>query len=195
MHSNIYRFCVFLHQGTVERQFYWQHRGISFLGTPFVLGEIRKMDCQFGQHYYKEKKSKSTRVCVQGTRKMGCKAHIVIREHILYPEFNVPVENLTDWKLRMMRADKLKSLWDAVTSGESIKSISRYHISLPTEEAHHQTHQTGGMHGMAQRMHPKLAQKIRELMSDGITEVPTVYQMLRHYVNNDLCKEDKPSCN
>ena len=66
-------------------------------------------------------------------------------------------------------------------------------VFLPTKEAHHQTHQTGGMHGMAQRMHPKLAQKIRELVSDGITKVPTVYQMLRHYVNNDLGKEDKPS--
>ena len=71
-----------------------------------------------------------------------------------------------------------------------IKTTTRYYVSLPTEEAHHQAHQTGAMHGMAQRMHPKLAQKIR----DGITEVPTVYQMLRHYVNNELCKEDKPSC-
>ena len=25
-------------------------------------------------------------------------------------------------------------------------------------------------------------------------QVPTVCQMLRHYVNNDLCKEEKPSC-
>ena len=47
---------------------------------------------------------------------------------------------------------------------------------------------------MEQRMHPRLAQKIRELVSDGITEVPIVCQMLRHYVNNELCKEDRPSC-
>ena len=108
------------------------------------------MDCQFGQHYYKEMKQKSTRVCVQGTRKMGCKAHIVIREYILYPEFNVPVENLTDWKLRMIREEKLKSLQNAVTSGAGIKTTTRYYVSLPTEEAHYQTHQTGGMHSMVQ---------------------------------------------
>ena len=83
---------------------------------------------------------------------MGCKAHIVIREYILYPEFNIPVENLTNWKLRMIREDleKLKSLQNAVTSGAGIKTTTRYYVSLPTEEAHHQTHQTGGMHSMAQ---------------------------------------------
>lgn len=43
-------------KGTVERQFFWQHRGVSFSGTPFILGETRKMDCQFGQCYYQEKK-------------------------------------------------------------------------------------------------------------------------------------------
>lgn len=48
---------------------------------------------------------------------------------------------------------------------------------------------------MAQRMHPKLAKKIRELVSDGITEVPIMHQMLCHYVSNDLCKEGKPFCN
>ena len=124
---------------------------------------------------------------------MGCKARIIIREYIPYPDFSVSEENLTNWKLRMMRQEKLKS-WNAATSGKDIKTTTKYYVSLPTEEAHHQTHQTEGIHGVAQGMHPKLAQKIRKLVSDGITELPTVYQMLQHYVNNDLCKEDKPSC-
>ena len=93
-----------------------------------------------------------------------------------------------------MREEKLKALQMAITSGKDIKTTKKYYISLPAEEAHHQTHQTGGMHGMAQRMYPRVTQKIRELVSDGITEVPIVCQMLRHYVNNELCKEDRPSC-
>ena len=159
-----------------------------------MLEEIRKIDCQFGQQYYKDKKQKSTRVCVQGTRKIGCKAHVVTREYILYPEFNVAEDNLSGWKLRKIREEKLKALRNTIASGEAIKTVRKYYISLPTAEAHHQTHQTGGMHGMAQRMHPRVAQKIRELVLDGITEVPTVCQMLRHCVNNDLRKEEKPSC-
>ena len=34
---------------------------------------------------------------------------------------------------------------------------------------------------MAQKVHPK------------ITEVSTVSHMVRHHVNNDLCKDDKPT--
>ena len=116
------------------------------------------------------------------------------REYILYPDFSVNEDNLTAWKLRMMREERLNSLRKAIASGEGIKTTRKYHISLPAEEVHHQTHQTEGMHGMAQRIHPQVAQKIKELVSEGITEVPTVSQMLRHYVNNDLCKEEKPSC-
>ena len=59
----------------------------------------------------------------------------------------------------MMREAKLALLWEAIASGESVKATRKYYISLPTEEAHHQMHQTGGMHGMAQRIHPKVAQK------------------------------------
>ena len=55
------------------------------------------MHCQFGHHYYTEKENKSTRVCVQGTRKIGCKAHIVTREYTLYPDFSVNEDNLTTW--------------------------------------------------------------------------------------------------
>ena len=65
-------------------------------------------------------------------------------------------------------------------------------MSLPTEEAHHQTHLTGGMHGMAQKVHPHVAEKIRELLSAGITDTSSVSHMLWHYVNHHLCQEEKP---
>ena len=61
-------------------------------------------------------------------------------------------------------------------------------MSLPTEEAHHQTHPTGGMHGMAQNVHPQVAEEIRELVSEDITDS----RMLRHYVNHHLNQEEKP---
>ena len=38
-----------------------------------------------------------------------------------------------------------------------------YYVSLPTIEAHHLTHPTGGIYGMAQKMHPKLVEKIYQL--------------------------------
>lgn len=117
------------------------------------------MHCQFGNHYYKEKVQKSTKVCVQGTRKIGCNAHIVTREYILYPDFSVTESNLSTWKLRTVREEKLAMLRKAIASGKDVKTTRKYHLSLPSEEAHHQTHQMGGMHGMAQRVHPQITQK------------------------------------
>ena len=49
-------------------------QGSWVLRHTFWPGETRKMDYQFGHHYYTDKKQRSTRVHVQGTRKIGCKA-------------------------------------------------------------------------------------------------------------------------
>ena len=45
---------------------------------------------------------------------------------------------------------------------------------------------------MAQKVHPRVAEKIRELVSEGITDTSSVSRMLRHYVNHHLCQEKKP---
>ena len=50
------------------------------------------------------------------------------------------------------------------------------------EEAHHNTHKTGAMHAMAQRIHPKIIAKIHELVEAGISELPEVKRALKLYV-------------
>ena len=57
----------------------------------------------------------------------------------------------------------------------------KYHVLLPTEEAHHSFHETKGAAGYAQRIHPKLVEKIYELVSEGITDTQEVKQALKHY--------------
>ena len=54
------------------------------------------------------------------------------------------------------------------------------------EEAHHNTHKTGGMHAMAQRIHPKIIAKIHELVEAGISELPEVKRALKlcHYLTS-----------
>ena len=47
--------------------------------TPFSITEYRRLECQLGPHYYKENPQKSTRLRLQGSRKMGCHAHILIK--------------------------------------------------------------------------------------------------------------------
>ena len=62
---------------------------VQFNHTPFTVTEIRKLDCQFGKHYYKEHQGKSDRTRLQGTRKIGCQAHIVVRTITLYTDFQL----------------------------------------------------------------------------------------------------------
>lgn len=68
-----------------------------------------------------------------------------------------------DTKRGETKEKKLDELRKAASN--EVKSVIKYHISLPTEEAHHTTHQTRGPHLMAQR------EKISELVQDDTQEV------------------------
>lgn len=78
-------------------------------------------------------------------------------------------------------------------AGKEVTTVKRYYICLPSEEAHHKTHMTGGMHALAQRIHPKVQMKIQEIVGAGITEVSEVKQALRLYVSKELCFPDQPN--
>ena len=128
---------------TNTRVFWYQtiegHK-VEFSNTPFTVSAIRKLDCQFGTHYYKEHQGKPDRTRLQGTRKIGCQAHIIVRTITVYPEFqlsDVDVADLGARKLKEKKKEKLAQLQNAIALGEPFKTNIKYHILLPTEEAHH----------------------------------------------------------
>ena len=140
------------------------------------MSEIRKMDCQFGNHYYKEKstgKGKG-RTCLQGTRKLGCPAHIEVHVITMFPEYQLSstdsmfgVKKLKD--IKQKKVQELRS--NLIESTSTVASEDHYFIVLPTEEAHKDYHDTNGAASFAQKIHPKLVSKIYELVSEGITTV------------------------
>ena len=83
-------------------------------------------------------------------------------------------------------------LQNAIACGKPIKTSTKYHVLLPTEKAHHSFHETKGAAGYAQRIHPKLIEKIYELVSEGITDTQEVKRALKHYTLHVLCPEEKP---
>lgn len=104
-----------------DTHFYTEQR--SFGNTPlkvkqlnstvhlFTVSEIRRLDCQFGRHYFKEKPAQSNRTLLQGTRKIGCLAHITVKTLTLFPEY--AVENpslLSPRKLKEMKKKQLDKL-------------------------------------------------------------------------------------
>ena len=74
---------------------------LKFDGVPFSIDDVRTLDCQFGEKYYKQKKPLGKRLWLQGTRKLGCAAHVQIKS---FPECAViPSEHISKWKLQCLR--------------------------------------------------------------------------------------------
>lgn len=168
---------------------------IEFDGVPFSVGEKRTLDCQHGNEYRKRQKLTGVRNRLQGTRKIGCHAHIVCKQYILYPDFAIPKKETfhVKRKERLMKEDGLKQLRkDLEFCYDKVKTLIKYHISLPTEEAHHKTHPTRGSHVMAQRVNPQITQKIAELVQEGMTNPQEVRKALNNYVRTVLCIENPP---
>ncbi len=69
--------------------------------TPFTIVETRRLECQFGPHYYKEKPQKSTRLKLQGSRKIGCHAHIVVKKCTVYPEYRAVWEQHQSYRCHL----------------------------------------------------------------------------------------------
>ena len=81
---------------TTDVRLYWckseGRKEISFNDTPFSVNETRMLDCQFGQKYYKQKPKQRKKMWLQGTRKMGCMAHIEVKIFTLYTEYAISQE-------------------------------------------------------------------------------------------------------
>ena len=159
-------------------------QNITFNGIPFIASSIRKQHCQFGQQYFKERTATSGRTHLQGTRKIGCPAHIHVHELTLFPSFAVEsgICSLGSRKLKEMKTKKIKELKESLAMGKKVYTETRYFVLLPTVEAHVNSHPTSGAAGFAQRVHPKISEKVNTLVGEGITDVQEVKRALRHYI-------------
>ena len=163
--------------------------------TPFSIVETRMLECQFGPQYYKETHSKSSRVKVQGTRKIGCHAHIIIKKCVFYPDYEVQDDGTTV-AVRTLKRRRMQELKQQLEKDASlVQTTTAYFISMPTEDAHHGHPTGGGVAGFSQRMNDKVASKITEIVATGITNIPQVRSLLCHYVMSDLCKGSPPDPN
>lgn len=93
---------------------------------------------QFGKNCKTKPKAqlkKVSRLCLQGTRKKGCPAHITIREFILYPDYKVnQSRDLNNHQLRSLRESVIHELQRDKRKG-SAKSISKYYVCLPSRSS------------------------------------------------------------
>lgn len=175
---------------------YWSKteggRVISFDYIPFSIAEVKLLDCQFGEKYYKQQPPKGKRLWLQGSRKHGCAAHVTVKSYILYPSYGINKEDkaLSKWKLRCLCAQKLNELREDLAAKKEIKMEKKYYVSFPSEAAHSE-HPTGQSSPAiySQKVHPKVASKIVDMVQSGITDSTEVKRSLKCYVDTILAVE------
>ena len=130
----------------MEARITWTHSSnghvTEFGNTPFRLLE-RTLDCQFSKQYYKDKPRRSSTAMVQGTRKLGCPAHIEIKVYEVFPEYSISESVITQnsrRELRMLKEEEVTHLKTALSTKDNVKSVKKYFVSLPTSEVHNKTH-------------------------------------------------------
>ena len=185
-----------MHALQVTAKIFWNQGQMLIANTPFSIIESRRLECQFGPHYYKERPQKSTRLKLQGSRKMGCHAHILIKKCRLYPEYKITDEEMKRLTLRTLRDKKMNALKLLLSKNpEAVITKVMYFVSLPTEEAHNGHPVGAGVGGFSQRMNGQVAAKIAEIVAEGITDKSQVRTLLRYYVMHELCKDAPPDPN
>ena len=174
-----------------HQKFFWERKdGTNFNETPFTVDKQTVFDCQYGSKYFKDKESKHARLRLQGTRKIGCCAHIKVTQFTLFTGYHIPSmekQGLSSWKLRKLRETKLADLRKELENG-SPKTKIVYFVSLSSNQAH-SNHPTGPDIAFAQKVHPLLISKISDLVLSNICDIYEIKEILWHYTNNELSKE------
>ena len=79
-----------------------------------------------------------------------------------------------------------QSITEAIKQEQSLKTESRYFVSLPLNEAHENIHTNGKAAGMSQRVDPLISRIIEEIVREGTTDVHTVKKILKHRIKHEL---------
>ncbi|XP_073663472.1 LOW QUALITY PROTEIN: calcium-responsive transcription factor [Tursiops truncatus] len=195
----------------------WKSQYVPYDGIPFVNAGSRAvvMECQYGP---RRKGFQLKKISEQESRscqlyKATCPARIYIKKVQKFPEYRVPTDPKIDRKIIRMEQEKAfnmlkKNLVDA-------GGVLRWYVQLPTQQAH-QYHELETpclplspspfpMSSLEEeeaavrdenctlpsRLHPQVAHKIQELVSQGIQQVYAVRKQLRKFVERELFKPDE----
>ncbi|KAM6178029.1 calcium-responsive transcription factor [Rhynchocyon petersi] len=195
----------------------WKSQYVPYDGIPFVNAGSRAvvMECQYGP---RRKGFQLKKISEQESRschlyKATCPARIYIKKVQKFPEYRVPTDPKIDRKIIRMEQEKAfnmlkKNLVDA-------GGVLRWYVQLPTQQAHQyheletpcfasspspfpmssleeeETTIRDEDCALPSRLHPQVACKIRELVSQGIEQVYAVRKQLRKFVERELFRPDE----
>uniref|UniRef100_A0A8C3TS07 Calcium-responsive transcription factor n=1 Tax=Catharus ustulatus TaxID=91951 RepID=A0A8C3TS07_CATUS len=196
----------------------WKSQYVPYDGIPFVNAGSRAivMECQYGPRrkgFQPKKAGEQERTSGQ-LYKATCPARIYIKKVQKFPEYRVPTDPKIDKKIIRMEQEKAfnmlkKNLIDA-------GGVLRWYVQLPTQQAH-QYHEMetsclppSPSHlsmsppeeeeevirdensTLPSRLHPQVADKIRELVSQGIEQVYAVRKQLSMWERELFSPDEVP---
>ncbi|NXP50451.1 CARTF factor, partial [Heliornis fulica] len=196
----------------------WKSQYVPYDGIPFVNAGSRAivMECQYGPRRkgFQPKKAGEQESTSGHPYKATCPARIYIKKVQKFPEYRVPTDPKIDKKIIRMEQEKAFNMLkkNMIDAG----GVLRWYVQLPTQQAH-QYHEmetsclpSSPSHfsvsspeeeeeevvreencSLPSRLHPQVADKIRELVSQGIEQVYAVRKQLRKYVERELFKPDE----
>ncbi|XP_039768459.1 calcium-responsive transcription factor isoform X2 [Ornithorhynchus anatinus] len=195
----------------------WKSQYVPYDGIPFVNAGSRAivMECQYGPRRkgFQPKRSGEQENASRQHYKATCPARIYIKKVQKFPEYRVPTDPKIDKKIIRMEQEKAFNMLkkNLIAAG----GVLRWYVQLPTQQAH-QYHELetsclpsspspfpvsaaeeeeeadrdeNGV--LPSRLHPQVADKIRELVSQGIEQVYAVRKQLRKFVERELFKPDE----
>ncbi|XP_040295593.1 calcium-responsive transcription factor [Bufo bufo] len=194
----------------------WKSQYVPYDGIPFINTGSRAivMECQYGPRRKgsQPKKSGESDSTTGQLYKATCPARIYIKKVKKFPSYRVPTDPKIDKKLIKLEQEKAFNLLKKDL--ETSEGVLRWYVQLPDQEAHQYHNLDPGCFSssptscqppneeeeemiceensaLSSRLHPSVADKIRELVSQGIDEVYAVRKQLRKFVERELFKPDE----
>ncbi|XP_071977320.1 calcium-responsive transcription factor [Engystomops pustulosus] len=194
----------------------WKSQYVPYDGIPFINAGSRAivMECQYGPRRKgsQPKKSGESETIAGQMYKATCPARIYIKKVKKFPSYRVPTDPKIDKKLIKLEQEKAFNLLKKDL--ETIEGVLRWYVQLPDKEAHQYHNLDSGCFSssptsyqppneeeeemvnednlaLSSRLHPCVAEKIRELVATGIEEVYAVRKQLRKFVERELFKPDE----
>ncbi|XP_023366209.1 calcium-responsive transcription factor isoform X2 [Otolemur garnettii] len=195
----------------------WKSQYVPYDGIPFVNAGSRAvvMECQYGPRrkgfQLKKISEQESQACQ--LYKATCPARIYIKKVQKFPEYRVPTDPKIDKKIIRMEQEKAFNMLkkNMVDAG----GVLRWYVQLPTQQAHQyheletpclplppspfpissleeeETAVRDENCALPSRLHPQVAHKIQELVSQGIEQVYAVRKQLRKFVEREMFKPDE----
>ncbi|XP_064628152.1 calcium-responsive transcription factor-like [Lineus longissimus] len=166
----------------------WKSQYVPFDGIPFVNSGSRAvvMECQYGPRRKGAQIKRSGDPVMKAEFRQTCPARIYIKKVRKYPEYQVHV-NLDK---KAMKSAMDKAFQDIKQVGLDNVGMERFYIQLPTENAH-EFHNDSLLPEECEpppaiRLHPKVVQKIRDMVAAGETRVYAIRKQLRRFVEKEI---------